>query len=352
VRSYHPLSTVALGLFLVPAGGLGSPLPPKPTKYATDRAGVFSSAQLQGLNDRLAAFERQTSNQVLVYVDRRLPKDTSLEEMAAAAVRAWGVGRKGKDNGVVFFVFVEDRAMRIEVGYGLEGAIPDLRAKQITGEIVKPYFKKSEYAAGIEAGVRALLASVGDERNQGTGRTLTEAQSGRLAPRPPAPSPSAYPRPPTTTADASTLRLPPFVLGVGSLLGGIGFTAFLGLVTRKSPRRAIGFYFWSLLLSILAGLAILSYTSGDRLMAGLLAIPLILLGGFLLFDRIRKAARRGGGSSRSWSSWSSSSASVTDSSSSASSDSSSSDSSSSDSSSSDFSGGGGDSGGGGSSDSW
>ena len=115
-------------------------LPPKPDHYVTDRAGVLPNAA--ALNEKLATFERQTSDQILVYVDQRLPADTTIEEMGSEAMRQWGVGQKGKDNGAILFVFVADRKMRIEVGYGLEGSLTDAKSKWITSTVIKPAFQK------------------------------------------------------------------------------------------------------------------------------------------------------------------------------------------------------------------
>ena len=163
---------------LATASAAAGPLPARPTRYATDHAKAFDAARLDALNERLAAFERETSNQVLVYVDRRVPAGTTLEEMSSAAMRAWGVGQKGKRNGVALFVFVDDRAMRIEVGYGLEGALPDATAHRITDGVIKPHFKKGDYAAGVEAGVTAIVAAVGREGHRGTGVTAAEKARG------------------------------------------------------------------------------------------------------------------------------------------------------------------------------
>jgi uncharacterized protein len=157
------------------------PLPPRPTQYATDRAQVFPPARLAALNQKLADFERATSNQVLVYVDRSLPPGTSLEEMGSAAIREWGVGQKGKSNGVILFVFTSDRTLRVEVGYGLEGVLPDARARQITSDVIKPFLRRGDTAGGVEAGVEAVLAVVRGEGFQGTGRTAAEGLRGRAS---------------------------------------------------------------------------------------------------------------------------------------------------------------------------
>jgi uncharacterized protein len=147
-------------------------LPAKPARYVTDRAGVIKNAD--ALNERLANFERQTSDQILVYTDQHLPADTTIEEMGAEAIRKWGVGQKGKDNGAILFVFVGDRKMRIEVGYGLEGSLTDAKAKWITSTVIKPEFQRGEFSDGINNGVDAMLATVRGEPYRATGATVAE----------------------------------------------------------------------------------------------------------------------------------------------------------------------------------
>jgi uncharacterized protein len=156
---------------------------PRPDRYATDRAGVVGAARLSALNERLAQFERDTSNQVLVFVDRRLPPNTTIEEYATTAFAAWGVGQKGKDNGAVFFVFVDDRQMRIEVGYGLEGALPDIRAASIVEDHAKPRFRAQDFAGGVDAAADQIMRAARGEAYQGSGRT--QAEGGGLQDGPP-----------------------------------------------------------------------------------------------------------------------------------------------------------------------
>lgn len=178
-----PRAVLALVLCCAASAAAAAALPPRPDRYVTDRAGVLDEARRQALNERLAQFERDTSNQVLVYVDRQLPADTTLEEFTNQAFRAWKVGQKDKDNGVVFFAFVDDRKMRIEVGYGLEGAIPDARAKQITSGVVVPAFRKGDYAGGIEGAADALMKAARGEY-AGTGKTVAEAPPPPTGPPP------------------------------------------------------------------------------------------------------------------------------------------------------------------------
>jgi uncharacterized protein len=147
-------------------------LPPKPDHYVTDHAGVLKNAN--ALNEKLAQFERDTSDQIVVYVDRRLPADTTMEELASEAMRQWGVGQRGKDNGAILFVFVEDRKMRIEVGYGLEASLTDAKSRRIIETVIKPEFKRGDYETGINNGVDAMLAAVRGEAYRGSGRKLAE----------------------------------------------------------------------------------------------------------------------------------------------------------------------------------
>jgi uncharacterized protein len=151
-------------------------VPPKPATYVTDNAGVLGAANVHALNEKLAQFERDTSNQVLVYVDRDLPADTTIEQFANDAMHQWGVGQKGKDNGAVLFLFTGDRKMRIEVGYGLEGVLTDAKSKEITSTIIKPRLKANDYNGAVEQGTDAILAVVRGEGSKGTGQTAHEAK--------------------------------------------------------------------------------------------------------------------------------------------------------------------------------
>ena len=156
-------------------------LPLKPDRYVTDRAGVLGG-RAEALNARLEEFEKETSNQMLVWVDRRIPENFTLEEFTVAAARKWAAGQAGRNNGVVLFVFTEDRKMRIEVGYGLEGVLPDALAHRIQEEEILPRFRSGDYAGGIEAGVSALIAATKGEY-RGTGSTVASSSRRRRGSR-------------------------------------------------------------------------------------------------------------------------------------------------------------------------
>lgn len=155
------LVALALALFPVPARAQ-SPLPPAPARYFNDYAGVVAPEVVARLDEKLKAFDDQTSSQIVVAVFPELPS-ASMEDFTVRAAQAWRVGRKKLDNGAVLFVFVKDRQMRIETGYGLEGALPDATAHRIIEERITPAFRSGDYAGGLEAGVDAMMAATRGE---------------------------------------------------------------------------------------------------------------------------------------------------------------------------------------------
>ena len=150
-------------------------IPPKPARYVTDRANVLGPGGAEALNAKLEQFERDTSNQVLVWIDEKIPEGFTLEDFTVRAAQKWGAGHKKEDNGAVLFVFTGDRKVRIEVGYGLEGAIPDITAHRIIDNEIVPRFRTGDYPGGVDAGADALMAAAKGEY-KGTGRTVDEGR--------------------------------------------------------------------------------------------------------------------------------------------------------------------------------
>ncbi|MDQ2977690.1 MAG: TPM domain-containing protein, partial [Acidobacteriota bacterium] len=108
-------AALALGLTALLASAAGAApavLPPKPDRYVTDRAGVLDPARAEQLNSRLEQFEKDTSIQMLVWIDRKIPENTTLEEFAVNAFKLWGVGQAKLNNGLVLFAFIDDRKLR------------------------------------------------------------------------------------------------------------------------------------------------------------------------------------------------------------------------------------------------
>ncbi len=175
---FHPFRALtALALALLPQLVRAQPqAPPPPVNFFTDNAGVVPLDAAAGIEQRLREFEKASSNQVLVVIADRVPEGyTSIEEYTNRTAEAWRVGDKGRDNGAVLFVFVGDRKVRIEVGYGLEGALPDALASRIINDEITPQFREGKYGAGVLAGVDAIiLATKGEYKPVAKGRVSFE----------------------------------------------------------------------------------------------------------------------------------------------------------------------------------
>jgi uncharacterized protein len=121
----------------------------------TDYAGVMRQEQTQFLESQLAQLERDTGHQVAVLTIPTLDGE-DIEGFSIRVAESWKIGKKGFDNGVILVVAVKDRRLRLEVGYGLEGVLPDAIAKRITSDYIVPRFRQQDYAGGIVAGIDAV----------------------------------------------------------------------------------------------------------------------------------------------------------------------------------------------------
>ena len=152
-------------------------IPPKPDGYFNDYAGVVSKETASRFNEQLAQFERETSDQVVVAVFPKMQSDSDIADYTQRVAQAWGVGQKEQRNGVVLFVFIQDRKMFIQVGYGLEGALPDATAFDITERHIKPLFRTGNYEAGLATGIDLICKAIRGEY-KGSGKTAAERQGG------------------------------------------------------------------------------------------------------------------------------------------------------------------------------
>jgi uncharacterized protein len=163
-----PLAVVigVVSLFSVAAGDAArgaTPLPPAPARWVTDEAGVLSRGAAAEIDRRLEAFEKEQGTQILVAIFARLPADEVLEDWTQRVAEAWRVGRANQDDGAVLFAFVDDRALRLEVGYGLEGALTDLESKAILEEALIPRLRQGDWDGGVAAAADAIVAAVRGE---------------------------------------------------------------------------------------------------------------------------------------------------------------------------------------------
>jgi uncharacterized protein len=151
-------------------------IPPAPAQYFNDYAQVVSPATASQLNQTLEDFERQSSEQILVVIFPTMQSDSSIEDYTVRVARAWKAGQKDNNNGAVLFVFVQDHKMFLQVGYGLEGVLPDALCKRIIDEQISPRFKIGDFDGGLTAGVSAILAATKGEY-KGTGATVADRQT-------------------------------------------------------------------------------------------------------------------------------------------------------------------------------
>lgn len=128
----------------------------------TDLTATLSSEQQADLESRLAAFEAKKGSQIaILIVPTTQPED--IAQYSIRVVEAWKLGRKGVDDGVLVLLAKNDRRSRIEVGYGLEGALPDAIAKRIVSDVMRPYFKQGDFYGGLVAGTDKIAAVIDGE---------------------------------------------------------------------------------------------------------------------------------------------------------------------------------------------
>ena len=145
-------------------------IPERSTKLVNDFTQTLSTAQIAALENKLVAFDDSTSNQIAVVIVKTVG-DYDINEYTLELGRKWGIGGKGKNNGVLLLIALGDRKMSIQTGYGLEGALPDIYTKRIIANDIKPYFKSGDYYSGINAGTDSIVSLVkGEYKNDNPSR--------------------------------------------------------------------------------------------------------------------------------------------------------------------------------------
>ena len=154
------LATLLLAALLLAAGGaLAAPAIPPARGYVNDTAGILSPEAKNQVERFLADFQRSDSTQIAVLTIPSLQGE-DLEGYSVRVAQSWGIGQKGKDNGALLLVAKAERAVRIEVGYGLEGQLTDLLAGRIVDQEIVPRFKSGDFDGGVKAGVQAMAGAV------------------------------------------------------------------------------------------------------------------------------------------------------------------------------------------------
>ena len=155
------LCIIAVLAYLVSASSSHSDtIPKKPSNYVVDLAGIVDSTTESKLNSFLAELEQKTTAQLVVLTIKSLEGESIEEFSINIAHSKWALGQKDKDNGVLFLIAMKDRKYRIEVGYGLEGILPDSRVGSIGRDFLVPFFKKGEFSKGVYTATLAMTNAI------------------------------------------------------------------------------------------------------------------------------------------------------------------------------------------------
>jgi uncharacterized protein len=225
-----PFIAVALAV-LAGAAAAQQAIPPL-RQHVTDTASMLSAPERSRIEQQLVDWEAKTGNQMAILIVPTTQPE-SIEEYSIRVAEAWKIGKKGKDNGVLMLIAKNDKKLRIEVGYGLEGNVPDVIAKRIIAEVITPQFRQGQFASGIEAGIAKIEAYA------------TGADA--LPPPPPTPTRPASQRSPGMDWGS----LIPFLLVGTVVLGGVLrriFGTFVGGLVGGGIAGAAGFVLTSSLL--------------------------------------------------------------------------------------------------------
>ena len=156
---------------------------PNESAYVNDYAGVMQAGIKTQTEDLIVKVEEETSSEIAVAIVSSL-EGVSVEEYAVTLFEKWGVGKKKGDTGVLLLIAIEDKKVRIEVGYGLEGAITDLEAANIVDNVILPKFKQNDYSTGVYDGVVAIANKIYEEKAMppisDSGQSETTVQGGFL----------------------------------------------------------------------------------------------------------------------------------------------------------------------------
>lgn len=138
------------------------PSSPNPPRLVNDFTGVLDASQIQNLEAKLKAYNDSTSTQVAIVVENSLEGDDIFDYCQRLST-AWGIGVKGRNNGLLIYVALNDRKMRIHVGYGMEATITDGLTKRIIDQVMKPAFKQSDYYGGLDAATTYIFRAAAGE---------------------------------------------------------------------------------------------------------------------------------------------------------------------------------------------
>jgi uncharacterized protein len=139
------------------AGFTQDDLPEKPESWINDYANVLSSSEKQNLEEMLSGLEQRSSNQIFIALFKTMPESYYLEDFAVKLYEKWQPGLAEQDNGILMVIFIDDRKIRIEVGYGLEDVVTDAQSGAVIRDFIAPNFRSGDYYGGIKAALDVLI---------------------------------------------------------------------------------------------------------------------------------------------------------------------------------------------------
>ncbi len=174
MKHYYQYIILLLLTIFLPLSILAKEIPqrPNPPKLVNDFAGVLSAEQLAALEYKLSKYNDTTSTQIAIVIEYSIENDEPFD-YAVRLAQAWGIGQKGKNNGLLIYVALQERKIRILVGYGLEAIVTDAYAKRIIEEVIKPAFKNQQYYEGLDNATNYLIGALsGQFKGDGSGKGL------------------------------------------------------------------------------------------------------------------------------------------------------------------------------------
>jgi uncharacterized protein len=176
-RRFFPLALagplLALACAVGAAAGSATPIPAPPQRWLTDEAGLLSPQVAEQLDARLQAYEQSSGHQIVVYIGKTTGV-VPIEDWAVKAFESWRVGRKELDDGLALIVMAEDHRVRIEVGYGLEGQVPDALAARVINDELVPRMQQGDNDGAVSAAVDRLIRIISGEGAAGGGQGETD----------------------------------------------------------------------------------------------------------------------------------------------------------------------------------
>lgn len=197
---------------------------PGPVGFVNDFANVFSADQKNNLTEKIRNFEKETSAEIAVVTVISL-EGQDVKTYANKLFNKWGIGKKGKSNGILLLLAVKDRKVRIETGYGNEGALNDAKAGRVIREVMSPFLKQNKFAEGLMAGTEEVMVIIKSEASTGANKSQTDKS---VAPQVAA---AAIVAPVSDAGDATTFYAVIAVIALLSVL------VCLGVVIRSIKRN-------------------------------------------------------------------------------------------------------------------